>query len=79
MKTITEIAASNGRDYITPEDVSEALRAGATVDSVRQQVLQAIADKGAEDPSCCAYVAVRGTPTPPEPPDPDQGQPDPTT
>lgn len=63
---VVELAKTRGRDYITPEDVSDAIRAG-NVPEVRRDVLEVIAKcagAGAEDASLCAYIAWRGTPTP---------------
>jgi hypothetical protein len=56
---VWEHAKAAGRDYITPEDVGAATSEGATKDDVWRDVLQAIEAKSAEDPSCCAFVALR--------------------
>jgi len=62
MNSVTSIAAENNRDYITPEDVSEALKKNA-VDRVRRDVLEVLGKHsgyGAEDTGLCAFVAWKG-------------------
>jgi len=59
------IAKKKQRDYITPEDVSDALRYGH-VDCVREDLLEVIGEQvglGVEAVDLCAYIAWRGTPT----------------
>lgn len=59
---ITEIAAHEGRDYITSEDVSAALEI-YVAERVRRDVLQVLGKAtrfGAEDSSLCAFVAWQG-------------------
>ena len=48
------------RGYLTPEDIDDALKAGARTDAVRLETLDWIGRKRAEDPSCCAFVAWKG-------------------
>jgi hypothetical protein len=62
MNCVTEIAKTDGRDYITPEDVNEALRRH-DISKVRLDVLEVLgrhAGFGAEDAGLCAYVAFIG-------------------
>jgi hypothetical protein len=62
MNTVTEIAKSNGRTYITPEDVSEALRSHHPT-AVCMDVLEVIGNQteyAAEDSGLCASIAWRG-------------------
>jgi hypothetical protein len=59
--TVLSIARGNGREYITPEDVGEALKVGVPRVDVMAQVLRVlgrIEGSGAEDWSLCAFVAV---------------------
>lgn len=66
MPSIAELARRQGRNYITPDDVSEALE-HHPADQVRMDVLAVLGkqtDFGAEDASLCAFIAWRGTPTP---------------
>lgn len=46
------------RDYLTPEDVTAAIEAQASVLDVTQAVLQAVELKCAEDASLCAFLAL---------------------
>ncbi len=57
------------RDYITPEDIGDAIEnlaqgddevAHSQLDDLWETVLAAIGQKRAEDPSLCAFVAVKG-------------------
>lgn len=60
---VTRIAEREGRDYITPEDVTEAFREGASPEAVRLAVLEAIGAAttfAAEDLRLCAFVAFKG-------------------
>ena len=60
--SVTRIAKNQGRDYITPEDVSEALKK-IPRERVRLDVLAILGKQagfGAEDPSLCAFVAWKG-------------------
>lgn len=60
--SIMQIAKRAGRDYITPADVSEALK-NSDRDSVRLDVLAVIGKQtqfGAEDIGLCAFIAWRG-------------------
>ena len=75
MNSITEIAKKHGRDYITPEDVNEALsklrfasldRIAFVTQRVRMDVLEILArqtDFGVEDSNLCAFIAWRGNST----------------
>jgi len=64
MNSITEIAQKNGRDYITPEDVSEAFKKSRFLSQrVRLEVLEILGKQteyGAEDPGLCAFIAWKG-------------------
>ena len=64
MNSVIEIAKKYQRDYITPEDVSEALKKSRfSSQRVRLEVLEVLAKQteyGAEDSSLCAFVAWRG-------------------
>lgn len=63
MKSVKEIARSKGRDYITPEDITAAINAGADKATLQQEVLDVLGgEMGAEDWSCCAFVAARFEP-----------------
>lgn len=67
MNVVTSIAERNGRDYITPEDVSAAFDAGNTAGTVRMAVLEVIGKQtrfGVEDAGLCAFIAWRGESTP---------------
>ncbi len=60
--SVTRIAQKSGRDYITPEDVGDALRT-VPLERVRRDVLAVLAhqtDFGAEDSGLCAFVAWDG-------------------
>lgn len=62
MNCLTKIADANNRDYITPEDVTDAL-GDNNADDVRRDLLQIIGKQlpyGVEDVGCCAFVAWRG-------------------
>lgn len=51
-------AAADGRsEYIAPEDVSAAIKAGADPLTLAREVLDAIGRGAVEDPKLCAYVA----------------------
>lgn len=63
--TVTYLAEQHGRDYITPEDVQEAMNLFGNEDPhrVRIDVLEVLAKLtafGAEDSSACAFVAFEG-------------------
>lgn len=65
--TIMKIAAREGRDYATPEDVSESLEE-EKANMVRCELLKIIAGhhptlRYAEDTDLCAYIAWRGIPS----------------
>jgi hypothetical protein len=64
MNCIIEIAKTEGRDYITPEDVADALKK-FDVNKVRLDVLEVLGKQvgfGAEDCGLCAFVAWEGKP-----------------
>lgn len=67
MNSIIEIAKKHGRDYITPEDVTEALkRSRFSSQKIRLEVLEVLGKQtecGAEDSSLCAFVAWKGKST----------------
>jgi predicted ATP-dependent protease len=67
MNSIIEIAKKDGRDYVTPEDVSEALKQSRfSSQRVRLEILEILAkqtDYGAEDSSLCAFIAWKGKST----------------
>ncbi len=51
-------AIEAGRDYLTPEDVADAIKEGAERLAIYETVLDAINRKSTEDTSLCAFVAV---------------------
>lgn len=60
---VAAVAFMNGRDYITPEDVTEAFERGYDVDKVRLDVLEIFGDNagfGVEDRGLTAFVAFEG-------------------
>ena len=61
MNCVVEIAKRDGREYITPEDVGQALEE-STRDKVRVDVLEMLGKEMAEDAGLCAYVAWKGDP-----------------
>lgn len=67
MNSITEIAKKHGRNYITPEDVTEALeKSRFSSQRVRLEVLEVLGKQteyGAEDSSLCAFIAWKGKST----------------
>lgn len=54
------IAKAAGRNYITPEDVTEAVAAGISQTDLWREVLQAVEAGLVEDASCTAFVALKG-------------------
>jgi len=48
-----------GREYLTPEDVDDAIKVGGTVLRVTEAVLQAVDLKCIEDASAAAFVALK--------------------
>lgn len=59
---IAQMAHKNKRDYITPEDIGEALKT-IPKDKVRLDVLEVLGNCsgfGAEDSKLCAWVAFKG-------------------
>lgn len=61
--TLAAIAAENGRNYITPEDVAEAINRATPIDRVRLDLLEILGKQtnyGVEDHSLCAFVAWHG-------------------
>jgi len=63
---INEIAEfakkQNGRDYITPEDVTYFLASSTpqNIEKIRLDVLQMIGNNNTEDITLCAYLAWKG-------------------
>ena len=55
---VREIASREGRSYITPEDVTEAIQTGCSQTDVWMHVLEAVDAKAAEDQSLCAFIAL---------------------
>lgn len=47
-----------GRDYLTPEDVDDAIKAGCTPVTALRVVCEAVESKSVEDPSLCAFIAL---------------------
>lgn len=64
MNKVTAIAARAGRDYITPEDVQEAMDENRDdPHGIRIDVLEVLGKQtafGAEDAGLCAFVAFKG-------------------
>lgn len=59
---VAQLAHKHNRDYITPEDIGEALK-DHPEDKVRLDVLEIMADNagfGVEDRGLCAFVAFEG-------------------
>jgi len=52
-------AVNEQRDYITPEDIDDASKAGGKKEDIWKIVLTALGAKSCEDWSCCAFVASR--------------------
>lgn len=46
------------REYITPEDIGDAIKAGAGHLDIARVTLKAINDRAAEDYRLCAFVAI---------------------
>ena len=67
MNSVIEVAKKHGRNYITPEDVSEALKLSRFASNrVRSEVLEVLAeqtDYGVEDSNLCAFIAWKGKST----------------
>jgi hypothetical protein len=62
LNCVAAIAHREGRTYITPEDVGEALQSHS-LPRVRRAVLEVLGkatDFGAEDDSLCAFIAFKG-------------------
>ena len=55
---VWRLATARGHDYITPEDVGDAITEGASRDDVWRDVLIAADVKAAEDLSLCAFMAL---------------------
>jgi hypothetical protein len=51
-------ARVQGRDYLTPEDVVDAIKAGVGRTTIYRIVLDAIESRAAEDYRLCAFVAL---------------------
>ena len=64
MNSIIEIARKNGRDYVTPKDVLEALKQSRfSSQKVRLEILEILAKQTnyeVEDSNLCAFIAWRG-------------------
>lgn len=61
--SIFAIAKAKGREYITPEDVTDSFDSGYPAERVRMDVLRTlgrVSGFGAEDESLCAFVASKG-------------------
>lgn len=59
---VAQLAHKDGRDYITPEDIGEAMKTHPE-DKVRLDTLEIMADNagfGLEDRGLCAFVAFQG-------------------
>jgi len=59
MNLLKEIARKDGRVYITPEDVGEAMKSHPAA-SAQSHLLAALSgrhDVGVEDPCLCAFIA----------------------
>lgn len=66
-KPLIGMAKKAGRDYITPEDVQQAIDDGVSPIDVASAVLAVIGNQtqfGAEDPGLCAFVAWQYMPPP---------------
>ncbi len=50
-------AGHASRTYVTPEDITAAIEAGAPRAELQQEVLEAVGAKACEDWSLCAFVA----------------------
>lgn len=63
LNIVTNIAKDNGRDYITPEDVAEAVkRHGQEMLAIQRAILEVISrttEFGIEDASLCAFIAIK--------------------
>jgi len=59
MTTVAYYAERDGRDYITPEDITAAIDAGAEKSALQQEVLEWLGKRAAEDWSLCAFVAAK--------------------
>jgi hypothetical protein len=60
---LTALAERDHRQYITPEDVTDALKRGIDKDKVRLDVLEVLGAQtefGAEDAGLCAFIAFKG-------------------
>lgn len=60
---LIEVAQRYNRDYITPEDVSEAINDGADLSQIRLDLLELLGRRtgyGVEDKGLCAFIAWRG-------------------
>lgn len=64
MNKVISIAATAGRDYITPEDVQQAMDENADdPHGIRIDVLEVLGKQtefGTEDSGLCAFVAFKG-------------------
>jgi len=63
MNSIIEIAKKHQRNYITPEDVTEALESDVPDSTVQRDTLEVLGNItkfSAENSSLCAFVAWKG-------------------
>ena len=62
LNIVTYIAKEKGRDYITPEDVAEAVkRHGQAMLAIQRSILEVISrttEFGIKDASLCAFIAI---------------------
>lgn len=68
--SLIEIAEAAGRDYVTPEDVQDAIDGGVPMVDLWQELLGILGGAttfGLEDRGLCCFVAHRFTPTRPLP------------
>lgn len=54
-----DLATEAKRTYITPEDITDAMRSGCDEVHMIRSVLGAISSRRAEDPTLCAFVALK--------------------
>lgn len=60
-KSPWKFATKDGRDYLTPEDITASIKSGYDKLTLYEEVLLAIGRKECEDPSLCAHVTVYNT------------------
>lgn len=59
MNCLDSLARRAGRDYVTPEDVTRAMRKHP-IAKVRRDLLEFLSMNSCEDPTLCAHLAHRG-------------------